>query len=91
VTTRSAARFGETRLEMNIIETHETIDGLLQEWRSDLGADHIAYRNHVYRVFNLSSRLACATGEDSEKLAVAAAFHDVGIWLDQTLDYLEPS
>jgi len=77
---------------MNIIETHETIDGLLQEWRPHLGADYLAYRNHVYRVFNLSSRLAaCATGEDSEKLGIAAAFHDVGIWLDRTFDYLEPS
>jgi hypothetical protein len=74
-----------------IIESDNTIDTLLHEWQSALGSDYTAYRNHVYRVFNFSSRLADATGDDKEKLAIAAAFHDVGIWLDGTFDYLEPS
>jgi hypothetical protein len=75
----------------NVVETHDTIDTLLQQWRPELGEDYLAYRNHVYRVFNFSSQLACAEGADREKLAIAAAFHDVGIWLDGTFDYLEPS
>jgi hypothetical protein len=50
--------------------------------------DFIAYRNHVYRVVNLC--LALAGGSDRaaapdalEKLAVAAVFHDLGIWTNQ--------
>jgi hypothetical protein len=74
-----------------VVETHETIDQLLQKWQPDLGKDYLAYRNHVYRVFNFSSGLAGATDEEKEKLAIVAAFHDVGIWLDNTFDYLEPS
>lgn len=74
-----------------IVETYEPIDRLLEQWRLDLGGDYIAYRNHVYRVFNFSLCLADATDTDREKLAIAAAFHDVGIWLDNTFDYLGPS
>jgi hypothetical protein len=29
--------------------------------------------------------------EQLEKVAVAAAFHDLGIWTDGTFDYLPPS
>lgn len=74
-----------------IIETDTTIDALLETWRASLGADYEAYRNHVYRVFNFAVVMAQATGETREQLAVAAAFHDIGIWLDTTFDYLEPS
>ncbi|MBC8134573.1 MAG: HD domain-containing protein [Fibrella sp.] len=76
---------------MTVVETHPTMDLLLEQWRPNLGADYLAYRNHVYRVFNFSICLACATGDDIEKLAIAAAFHDVGMWLDNTFDYLKPS
>jgi hypothetical protein len=31
------------------------------------------------------------TPETVEKIAIAAAFHDLGIWTDRTFDYLEPS
>ncbi len=76
---------------MRILTEHPTIDSLLEEWKAQLGRDYLPYRNHVYRVFNLAFTLAEAAGEELEKLSVAAAFHDVGIWLDETFDYLEPS
>jgi hypothetical protein len=67
-----------------------TIEEILHDHASELGRDFIAYRNHVYRVLNL-----CATivkdGVDLEKLAVAAAFHDLGIWTNKTFDYIAPS
>jgi hypothetical protein len=73
------------------LELHETVETLLNQWQPALGKDYLPYRNHVYRVFHFASRMADATEEDREKLAIAAAFHDVGIWLDGTFDYLEPS
>lgn len=76
---------------MDIVEDHATIDALLQKWQSELGADYHPYRNHLYRVFNFSCQLAQATEEEREKLAIAAVFHDCGIWLDHTFDYLDPS
>ena len=67
------------------------MDALFGRWRSALGPDFTAYRNHACRVFHLASALSGAGGEELEQLAVAAAFHDIGIWLDDTFDYLEPS
>ena len=31
------------------------------------------------------------SAEEIEKIAIAAAFHDLGIWTDRTFDYLSPS
>ena len=74
-----------------VTENQTTIDSLFEEWRTPLGADFVPYRNHVYRVFNLSVWWSAAVGVDVEKVAIAAAFHDIGIWLDGTFDYIEPS
>jgi hypothetical protein len=55
-----------------------------------LGNDFTAYRNHAYRVANFC--IAQTPGDPSlEKVAIAAAFHDLGIWTDRTFDYLPPS
>jgi hypothetical protein len=54
-----------------------------------LGEDFVAYRNHVYRVINLCA--AIAGRREVEKIAVAAAFHDLAIWTDRTFDYIAPS
>lgn len=51
--------------------------------------DFVCYRNHVYRVYYLC--LHFAEGEANPSVAVAAAFHDLGIWTDHTWDYLPPS
>lgn len=76
---------------VKIIAEHKIIDSLFLKWREALGRDYPAYRNHAYRVFNFACELAKADGGDVEKLAIASAFHDVGIWLDNTFDYLAPS
>ena len=77
---------------MHVQGSHPTIDGLFEGWREGLGRDFTAYGNHVYRVFNVATWLVGDPDVEAvEKLAVAAAFHDISIWLDDTLDYLEPS
>ena len=66
-----------------------TVDDVLNEHADALGADFVGYRNHVYRVANLC--LAIAGQRQLEKVAVAAVFHDLGIWTDGTFDYIAPS
>ena len=56
-----------------------------------LGNDFAAYRNHVYRVANLCVAQSVGEPPPIEKIAIAAAFHDLGIWTDHTFDYLPPS
>lgn len=68
-----------------------TLDELLETHAAELGKDFTAYRNHTYRVVNLCAALSSKDPEQLEKMAIAAAFHDLGIWTDGTFDYLPPS
>ena len=73
------------------------LDDVLNAHAGALGADFEGYRNHAYRVANFCfapTSTAAATAGDPEgvaKVVLAAAFHDLGIWTDQTFDYLAPS
>ena len=40
---------------------------------------------------NFCAAFAPDDSESREKMAIAAAFHDLGIWTDKTFDYLDPS
>lgn len=73
-----------------MITTNPVIEEVLLAYRSVLGNHYHKYRNHVYRVF-LNCLLLDTDGNHTEKYAYAAAFHDIGIWTNQTIDYLEPS
>jgi predicted metal-dependent HD superfamily phosphohydrolase len=68
-----------------------TVERVLDDHASVLGRDRIAYRNHVYRVVNLCLAIAGNSRFELEKLAVAAVFHDLGIWTNHTFDYIAPS
>ena len=76
---------------MQIIQHHPVIEQLFSHWREPLGKDFTAYRNHVYRVLNHCNALRPLNPRELDQVAIAAAFHDVGIWLDHTFDYLAPS
>jgi len=67
-----------------------TIETILNNFSSTLGSDYEKYRNHVYRVF-LNCKMIDNNYYNEWKYAVAAVFHDIGIWTDNTIDYLKPS
>jgi len=75
----------------SLLTSVRTIDDVLQYHASELGHDFIAYRNHVYRVANLCLAIVRDSGVELEKIAVAAVFHDLGIWTNKTFDYISPS
>src|SRR5262245_27801274 len=68
-----------------------TVERVLDDHASVLGHDRVGYRNHVYRVVNLCLTIAGDSPVELEKLAVAAVFHDLGIWTNHTFDYIAPS
>src|SRR5262249_24945794 len=79
-----------------MIETRVVvIDEVLDAHAGALGGDFDGYRNHAYRVANFCFALtSTATAGDPQRVAkigLAAAFHDLGIWTDETFDYLPPS
>jgi hypothetical protein len=72
------------------------LDEVLHANEQAIGRDFVAYRNHAYRVLNLCVVQSLddpenETSEQLDKMAIATAFHDLGIWTDGTFDYLQPS
>lgn len=68
-----------------------TLDALLAAHAVQLGDDAMGYRHHAYRVANFYWQLSPGDAEMLEKLSIAVAFHDLGIWTARTFDYLPPS
>ena len=74
-----------------LIERTAALDDVLETHAVALGEDFTAYRNHAYRVLNFCAALRGGADDATEKIALAAAFHDLGIWTARTFDYLAPS
>lgn len=75
---------------------HAELDALLAPHERQLGRDAAGYGGHVHRVVGLvlaqADRSAVPLDAAARgQLTVAAVFHDLGIWLDDTFDYLDPS
>ena len=75
-----------------ILRTHPLAEEILESHRhhahgDDAGYD--AYKAHVYRVVNFARALTDDGPDRDDKLAIAAAFHDLAAF--DTLDYLAPS
>lgn len=67
------------------------LDDILADWREVIGDDFDGYRNHCQRMVNCCLALRACSDVERQKLMIAAAFHDIGIWTANTLDYLPPS
>jgi hypothetical protein len=74
-----------------LLERLDPLDRVLETHAAELAGDFAAYRNHTYRVMNFCVSLAPCADATLEKFALAAAFHDLGIWTARTFDYLAPS
>jgi hypothetical protein len=70
-------------------EATQVAEAILADHRQAIGSEFTAYRNHVCRVIAFSAALGYQG--DSTLLGISAAYHDLAIWHDQTIDYLEPS
>ncbi len=66
-------------------------DEILSGYSDAIQGDGLGYRNHVFRLLNFCFALNEPNSSDREKLVIAAAFHDIGIWTGATFDYLPPS
>jgi hypothetical protein len=68
------------------------VDEILESHRQCAHGDEAgydAYKAHVYRTLNFARALTPDAPDRDEKLAIAAAFHDLAAF--ETLDYLVPS
>lgn len=77
---------------MKVINSFPLTDEILSEFREVIKGDFDGYRNHVTRMLNFCHYLLPdISEEDSKKLQIAAAFHDIALWTHDRVDYLVPS
>ena len=75
-----------------IVESHPLIEEIFDSHREHALGDDAGwegYRGHAYRVLNLARAIVPEEADRDDKLAIAAAFHDLGCF--RSLDYLAPS
>lgn len=75
-----------------LVREHPLIEQILGEHHDRAhgnAAGWAGYRGHIYRIFNFARALAPDDPERDDKLAIAAAFHDLEAF--SSLDYLAPS
>ncbi|MFY0599670.1 MAG: HD domain-containing protein [Cyclobacteriaceae bacterium] len=65
------------------------IKTILKTYEKHLDGDFDAYHNHALRVYYYARTLLLM--KENRKLAIAAAFHDLDIWVKGDMDYLKGS
>lgn len=71
---------------------HIIINNMISLYQGIMGRDYLPYKNHVHRIANFTLALKKSReNHDEEKIAIAAVFHDIGIWTAKTFDYLGSS
>lgn len=70
----------------------QLIEEIIAPYQSQLEKVFLPYKNHVLRVAHFAMLLKKDYQQDDpHKIAIAAVFHDIGIWTANTFDYLDPS
>lgn len=73
------------------IVSDPTVERHLPQIADAVGTDFAAYRGHIYRVLSYAAHFLGDDPRGREHIAFALVFHDVGMWTDHELAYLEPS
>ncbi len=67
------------------------VEELFAPYRQAIGGDFAGYRNHVYRCITYAMHFLKDAPEYEQLVETAFVYHDIGLWTDRKLAYLEPS
>lgn len=67
------------------------VEELLAPYEHLIGKDFPGYRNHVYRTITYAMHFLGNSIEHEPLVETAFVYHDIGLWTDHALAYLEPS
>ena len=76
---------------IQIVQRRERVEALLENYKVAIGQDFLGYRNHVYRVVTYAMHFLDNDPQYEPLVQTAIAYHDIGLWTDHELAYLEPS
>ena len=74
-----------------VVTKIDLVEEIIGGHKDLMGDQFLPYKNHVYRVLNFCYLFYEPSEEEVDKLAIAAAFHDLGMWPGDEIDYLAPS
>jgi hypothetical protein len=75
-----------------IIKTERPrVEVLFAPYRTIIGSDYDGYRNHVYRTITYAMHFLNNAPQHEQLVETAFVYHDIGLWTDHELAYLEPS
>lgn len=77
--------------QMSVTGAHGAAEELFERHGPRFGPALAGYRGHVHRVIDMVAAQVQLTDHEATLLGVAGFFHDAGIWLDDSFDYLTPS
>ena len=67
------------------------VEELLKRYEDLISKDFPGYRNHVYRAITYAMHFLGNAKEHERLVEAAFVYHDIGLWTDHELAYLEPS
>ena len=67
------------------------VEELFARYETLIGRDFPGYRNHVYRAITYAMHFLGNAKEYERLVEAAFVYHDIGLWTDHKLAYLEPS
>ena len=77
-----------------IVTNSDMIEKHLKRYKRSIGDDYAGYRGHIYRVFSYTLyklRDKNLNKKEKEMIETALVYHDIGLWSDKELNYIEPS
>jgi hypothetical protein len=84
--------------KINVQTSSPHLEKVLRNYEELIGADYEGYRNHIYRVLTYSLHFLDGDKTQDGKvlkylplIEAALVYHDIGLWTDRRLSYLEPS
>lgn len=78
-------------LRIDIKPARPRVEELLARYERAIGRDFPGYRNHVYRTITYAMHFLDGAVEHERLVETAFVYHDIGLWTDHELAYLEPS
>ena len=67
------------------------VEELFARYENVMGKDFPGYRNHVYRTITYAMHFLDYEAAYESLVETAFVYHDIGLWTDHELAYLEPS
>lgn len=77
--------------EIKIKVERANVEALFCRYKDIIGDDFPGYRNHVYRTITYAMHFLGNDAKYERLVETIFVYHDIGLWTDHELAYLEPS